>query len=172
MSRNGSIVFLFIFVFGCTQGRPPTGLIAGQPPAIEGAYIGLHHPPLPLGLDDQAGYLIDPDAKIEYAVSYIARFSGKMLWLERLTHRDSSGRPFFEVRAVLALPPISDQEFLIFGQCRVDEVIDPEIIALVETSGGALYTEIRKAWRADRRAERFEALLLDGLTCIDESAGV
>lgn len=171
MLRNGLIIFLLFLFFGCSHRRQSTTLTTGPLPAVNEEYIGLHHPPLPFGLNDQAGYLINPDAKIEYTVSYIARVSGEMLWLERLTHRDPSGHPFFEVRAVLYLPLLSDHEFLVFGQCRVDEVADPEIIALVETRDEEVYTEIRMAWRADRQGERFEAVPLEGVTCINESYG-
>lgn len=170
MLRSGSILLLFVSLFGCAPRVQPGRAVTFSLPASE-EYIGLRHPPLPAGLSDQAGYLINPDGEIEYAVAYIARKSGGMLWLERLTHRNPLGHPFFEVRAVLSLPPLSNQDSLIFGQCRLDGAIDPEIIAIVAETDAEIYREIRQAWRASREGERFEPLPVDRLACINESYG-
>lgn len=171
MLRSGSILLLFVFIFGCSPGIQTRRGVTFPLPAPMEEFIGLRHPPLPEGLSDQAGYLINPEAQTEYAVAYIGRRSGEMLWLERLTHRNPLGHPFFEIRAVLPLPPLSAQESLIFGRCRLDGVVDPEIIAIVENTDGEVYRDIQQAWRAILQGERFEPLPLDRLTCINESYG-
>lgn len=136
-------------------------------------YVGLEHRPLPAGLKDLGGALIGPVAEPQYGLALIARGRTRMLWLSRLTRRDEAGRPTWEVRDVLFLPAVGRGEVLAYALCFSNGKPDPEIVAIAAYERDReFFTRIRRAWRADRREERFESVPAKGIKCEHEGYGV
>lgn len=135
-------------------------------------YVGLRYGTLPAGLEELGGSLLDFVDEPEYALTLIAGPSGQMLWLTRFTHWDEAGKPYWNVRAVLHLPALRDDELLSYGGlCQIDGTNDTEIVAIVEPEDAQWFTKIRRAWRASRSLERFEEIPTSGVACINEGYG-
>ena len=139
------------------------------------SYIGLHFDTLPAGLASPGGSVLD-GSDTYYMLSEVVRDSGEMLWLERNICHDESGYPYQEIRAVLFLPALQENERLIIGTCRLKETVtsevtnppmpDPAIVAV------GRFEDIYKppvaltyAWRANPQTESFETLPPESVTC-------
>jgi hypothetical protein len=138
-------------------------------------YIGLHFDTLPAGLESPGGSVLDGSGAY-YIVSEVIRDSGGALWLERNICHDEAGHPYYELRAVLALPALQEDEKLIIGTCRIKDaaapeaanpvVPDPAIVAVGQ------FEDVHKppvtlsyAWRANPQTESFEVLSPESVTC-------
>jgi hypothetical protein len=126
------------------------------------SYIGLRYGPGgPEGQQRYFGVLED------YGVAQVKRGNVEMLWLERMTGRDASGRAIWEVLDVVLLPPMSKTDYLQGGHlvCLLNGVADPEIIAIFkgEPKNGVM-DHVGQAWRANCRTGRFESISPEGIT--------
>ncbi len=138
-------------------------------------YFGLRHgPTLPKGLKSIGGALVSEvnDSK-EYAMSEVHKGTIKMLWFDRLTHRDDSGHPYWELKDVLVLPPMRKNHIIAYRACFLDNQPDNEIAAVVTYVPQAQYfTRVHKAWRANRTTEKFEVIPARGIKCENDGYGV
>lgn len=138
-------------------------------------FIGLHHgPSLPPGLKQVAGGLISEtnDAE-EYAVSEVHKGKMRMLWFERLTHRDNSGKAYWEVKDVLAIPKLRRRQILVYTICFSSDNLDREVIAIADYQPDEEFlTHIRQAWRANRKIGKFETIPIEGIKCENVDYGV
>ena len=138
-------------------------------------YVGLHFDALPAGLESPDGSMID-GSDTYYAVNQVVRASGEMLWLERHVCHDENGHPFYEIRAVLNLPPLQDKEKLLIGTCLLKKdftpatatnpVFDPAIVAVGRFE--YIYDPpiaITHAWRVITETESFETLPPESVIC-------
>jgi hypothetical protein len=138
-------------------------------------YIGLHFDALPIGVTSPDGSFVE-GSDTYYAVNQIVRESGEMLWLERNVCHDENGHPYYEIRAVLNLPTLQDQEKLLIGTCLLKEdftpqtainpVFDPAIVAIGRFED--IYqppVTLSHAWRVITQTESFEAMPPDSVTC-------
>lgn len=152
----------------------PLAGCAGSAPAAE-SYVGLRHPPQPDGVEDEAGWLLDPREDGEFAVAVMRDGEGRMLWLQRLVSRNAGGDPTFEVLGVERLPELRGGEELAMVGCRIGSRGDTstDLVAIVqsdsatETLGGA-----RHAWRVDAAGRRFVPVSSDNVECLNEAAGL
>jgi len=138
-------------------------------------YIGLRYRDLPRGLESLGGWIIgDAVEGKEYAISYLKQGRKQMLWLEILLSRDSEGKPSFEVIDVLDLPQIKSPDQLSggAGQCKLNQVTDPEIIAIAKYQDAEFWTEISRAWRANRQSHQFERISPQNIVCYNPGWGV
>lgn len=132
-------------------------------------YVGLRYGSLPSGLEELGGSLLDFVDEPEYALVLVAAGSRQMLWLNRFTHRDDEGKAHWDVRAVLQLPALQDDELLSYGGfCQLDGEHDAEVVAIVQAEDAASFTTVRRAWRANRSLERFEEMPTSGVACVNE----
>lgn len=131
-------------------------------------YIGLRHgPTLPAGLKSLGGGLVSAvgDTR-EYGMAEIHRGTTKMLWFERLTHHDDKGVPYWEVKDVLVLPPVPKKQVLVYALCLLNNQPDGEIAAIADLEPDVQYfSRVRRAWRANRQTEKFEAIPTKGIKC-------
>jgi len=155
---------------------PPFSIDTAVPvPGESQNYIGLHFDALPAGLASPDGSVLD-GLDAYYTVNQVVKDSGEMLWLERNTCHDESGHPYYEIRAVLVLPALQEQEKLIIGTCLMKEdltpeaavnpMFDPAIVAIGRFED--IYqppVTISHAWRAVTQTESFEALPPETVTC-------
>ncbi len=87
-----------------------------------------------------------------------------MLWLSELTHHDSSGNAYWEVKDILDL---SDQESglaLIPDGCLLNGEADSEILTIGRDG------VILLAWRADTTLDVFEVMPPDGIESHSDKA--
>jgi hypothetical protein len=174
-----SVVFLIggiTLLLPCASARQAPSANSQKTPAGELArYIGLRHgPSLPPGLKEVGGGLISEtnDAE-EYSVGEVHKGKVKMLWFERLTHRDASGKAYWEVKDVLARPMIRRGQLLVYTTCFSNNNLDREIIAIADYQPDEEFlTRIRRAWRASRKTGKFEELPVKGIKCENVDYGI
>jgi hypothetical protein len=138
-------------------------------------YVGLKHgAALPGDLKHVGGALVSAvnEAK-EYGISEVRRGKVRMLWFEYLTHRDQAGVAHWEVKDVLVVPGIRRKQILVYFGCFSVEKPDSEIVAIADyQSQEEFFTNVRRAWRANRNVERFEEISPRGVKCTNEGYGV
>ncbi len=159
-------IALLSFLVSAVALAPGIPLAHSQ--ADKSRYVGLRHgADLPAGHKEIAGALVsDPyKDKKQYGLSHVSRGSVNMVWFEILTHHDSAGRPFWEVKDVLFLPVIQKRDYFLLINCQVKGKIDPEVIAIVDSRSVRGFHPVKRAWRANRRTEMFEVLALTGIKC-------
>jgi hypothetical protein len=147
---------------------------AGSAPAAE-SYVGLRHPPEPDGVEDEAGWLLEPRDGGEFAVAVMRDGEGRMLWLQRLVSRDAGGSPTFEVLAVERLPDTRSGEELAMVGCRVGSRGDmsTDIVAIVQSDPATeTLTGASHAWRVDSSNRRFVPVSTENVECLNEAAGL
>ncbi|HEX8494805.1 MAG TPA: hypothetical protein VF658_18325 [Pyrinomonadaceae bacterium] len=173
---------LALFLIACVVVLPcafaQQAPVRGQRNASAGEsakYIGLRHgPSLPAGLQEVGGSLVSDVGDVkEYGMSEVHKGKVKMLWFERLTHRDDSGAAYWEVKDVLVLPKILRKQILVYSLCFLAQKPDGEIAAIADEEFEAeFFTRIRRAWRANRKTEKFEEISVKGIKCRNEGYGV
>ena len=139
-------------------------------------YVGLRHDgrALPAGLKSVGGSLVShpyEDAE-QYGLAEIHRGRVKMLWFDYMTHRDSAGKPYWEVRDVLVLPRIPRGQLLCYANCYSGKKPDGEIVAFAEYTDTEFLTRVRRAWRASRKTGKFEVIPVKGIKCTNEGHGM
>jgi hypothetical protein len=138
-------------------------------------YIGLRHgSSLPDNLKDIGGALVSEvgDSK-EYGIGEIHKGKVKMLWFERLTHRDDAGVPFWEVEDILVLPPVRKNQIVVYSTCFLSNKPDREVVAIADYQPDVeFFTRVRRAWRANRKTAKFEEISFKGIKCTNEGYGV
>lgn len=125
-------------------------------------YIGLNYPPLPSGLSEGFGMIIQDSN--DYALSLVIKGVNKMLWLSKMTHRDASGVAYWQVMDVLNLSNLEAGLTLIPDGCFLNGVPDSEIF-IVGRNG-----VIVLAWRANTRVNKFEVIPTSGIKCDSDKA--
>ena len=135
------------------------------------SYIGLKHPPLPDDLKRSGGLLVGTGDASEYpyVVNLIEKNDEYMMWLELLISLDNSGQAVSKVVDVVALPAFDKNSEIITGgssdRCSVNGEYDPNLIALaeLEDENTEYFTKIRKAWRVEPTAGKFQSVSLKTL---------
>lgn len=126
--------------------------------AQEHPLIGVDHPPLPEGVDEIGGWIIEDP----YAVKQVSHYGQELLLLSHLIGRDNQGNAFFEVVNVLPLPSIAETEEIAGGDCFVNGKEEPNFIAIIKLEDDQPYlTKARKAWRVE--GEKFNEVSVQGL---------
>jgi hypothetical protein len=89
----------------------------------------------------------------------LAEGENKMLWLSELTHQDSNGNAYWEVKDVLDLSDVEAGLTLIPDGCLLNGVPDSEILVAAKNGVGVW------AWRANTTLNVFEAIPTSGIEC-------
>lgn len=76
--------------------------------------------------------------------------------------------PRFEVIGVLELGVLEEGTHVAYGTCAVEGNDDARVVAVVPTlpCDEAPVASATRAWRVDTRAERFDPIPADGVTCV------
>lgn len=131
-------------------------------PEPSGTYIGLNYPPLPAGLSEDMGMMIqDTD---DHALSLISDGENKMLWLGKMTHRDADGNAYWVVKDVLGLSDLEPGLTLLPDGCLLNGAPDHEIFVVGRDEA------IQMAWRANTQLDRFESIPTAGIECHSDKA--
>jgi hypothetical protein len=125
-------------------------------------YLGLNYPPLPVGLSEDFALLIQGSEN--HSLSLISDGQNTMLWLSKMTHRDSSGNAFWEVQDILDLSDLENGLALLPDGCSLRGEPDNEIL-VAGREGVILW-----AWRANTTLDVFQVLPTDGIECQSDKA--
>jgi len=120
-------------------------------------YIGLSYPPLPAGLSEDLAMLIQ-DAN-DHSLSLVLDGTNKMLWLSKLSHTDSNGKAYWEVKDILELSNLGAGHVLVPDGCFLNGQPDHEIFVVVKNG------TILLAWRANTTSNVFEVIPTIGIEC-------
>jgi hypothetical protein len=136
----------------------PTAVLAtGLVPEKFSKYIGLNYSQIPEGLSHQFSMLIE--SANDHSLSLVSDGQNKMLWLSKLTHHDSSGNAYWEVKDVLDLSDLESGLTLIPDGCSLNGEPDSEILVAGRDK------VITLAWRANTTLNVFEVIPTNGIEC-------
>lgn len=159
---------------GSRVRRPATASRAG---AGQASYVGYEYEgvvpndTLPNGVLNAGGALIGDIGKTSYGLSFVSRGPAEMLWLEHVTG-GTNRHLRWRVDAALDLPVLQHGQTVAWGAtCAIDGANDPEIVAVVVDTDTERYTQIVRAWRADRQHGTFRDVSTRGITCENEGYG-
>jgi hypothetical protein len=130
----------------------------------------------PKGIEYVAGWVVDdvqyPNLNV-YGISRVKKGNQEMLWLEMVADRDRTGNPSkWLVLDVFNVPKINKSHTLIGHFCLRNGVRDYEIIAIAKIQDVPYYRQIQKAWRANQKTRKFEAISTKGISCENVGYGV
>jgi hypothetical protein len=134
-------------------------------------FIGFRHKgviygeTLPNGAKDLGGGLLSDD---DYGVTRFTKDKKYMLWLEKITLRDSKGVPSWEVKDVLTFDKLKkNQEFLFSysSGCLQNGKENLDLVVFAELNPKRKRYKIIRAWRANTRREKFEKVPINGIVC-------
>jgi len=133
-------------------------------PRTPGDYIGFQYRFLPMPLEYIGETMI---GNSDYGIAWVRDENIEILWLVKLICRYWD-EAYDEIIDTLELPVISQSDMLAFGQgeCQLNGIYDPELVIIAKREITGRLTDIKKAWRANRRAERFEVLPTTGIDCV------
>lgn len=140
-----------------TKSGPTIIQATGLAPGKFRQYIGLNYSRFPDGISDDFSMLIQ-DAE-DYSLALVSQGENKMLWLSKLTHQDSSGNAYWEVKDILDLSNLEAGVTLIPDGCSLNGQPNSEIFAAGKNG------VILSAWRANTTSNVFEVIPTNGLEC-------
>lgn len=88
-----------------------------------------------------------------------------MLRLQRRAGTDAGGRPRWDVRNVIMVPPLGALDRFVLGACRLDGVPDSTIAAVVRGPTARGTAQVRAAFRTNLERERFESVAEERVRC-------
>jgi hypothetical protein len=122
---------------------------------------------LPNGVRDLGGGLL---SNYNYGVSRFTKGRKYMLWLEKITSRDSKGFPTWEVKDVLMFEDLGKNQefhFSLSSACTQNGKQNLDLIVLVESTPKKTL-KVARAWRANVRKEQFEKVSEKGIVCVED----
>lgn len=134
-------------------------------------YVGYKHrgvlygETLPNGVRDQGGGLLSNN---NYGVSRFTKGKQYMLWLEKITSRDAKGVPTWVVKDVLSFDNLKKNQEFHFSYssiCRQNGKENLDLIVLTEYSPSKKTYQVKRAWRANVKKEKFEKVSEKGIVC-------
>ena len=155
---------LFFFIIFIT-------LPAIASPQKKSEFIGYRHrgvlygQTLPNGAKDLGGGLLSDG---DYGVTRFSKGKKYMLWLEKITHRDSSGVPSWVVKDVLMFDNLKKNREFLFSyssDCRRQGKEDLNLIVSAEFHPAKKTYRVIAAWRANVKKEKFEKISDKGIRC-------
>jgi|GEM_PF-4856928 len=161
----------------CGKASGDRAHISTREPTRAASYVGyeyegvLPNDTMPNGVLDAGGALIGKVGDTSFALSFLSHDATKMLWLEHAIG-GANGHIRWHVDAVLGLPTLPHGQVFVWGaSCAVTGANDPELIVAVVDTDTERYTQIVRAWRADRRHHTFREIGTRGITCENEGYG-
>ncbi len=134
-------------------------------------YIGYKHKgivygeKLPNGVKDLGGGLLSDE---NFGVTRFIKDKDFMLWLEKITSRDSQGVPSWEVKDVLNFDDLKKNQSFLFSYssgCLQNGRENLDMIVMTELSPRNKAYKVLKAWRANLKKEKFEKISTKGIKC-------
>lgn len=139
----------------------------------ESRWVGIRYDRAPPGVTVIEGAWLEEVNGVGYALHRVSVAGATMLWLERRLPQDSDAA--WEIVSVLSLPSLARDESAAFGStvCMLNDEFDLELVAVVQDDlQQEVLTEVRGAWRANRRRHAFEEIATTGVSCLNRSYGI
>lgn len=125
----------------------------------------------PKGIQYFGGWVVDdieyPKPSV-YGISRVKKGNQEMLWFEMVVDRDRKGNPSqWLVLDVFSVPKMNKSYTLIGGHhlCLRNGIRDYSIIAVAKIQDTEYFRQIQKAWRANLKTRKFEAISTKGVIC-------
>ncbi|MEO7216787.1 MAG: hypothetical protein ABI026_01200 [Gemmatimonadaceae bacterium] len=170
-------IALCALVCGCEHPAANRLSAVSRGPTSGVSYIGYEYEgvvpddTLPNGVLVSGGALIGDVGASSYGLSLVSHGLASMLWLEHAiggTNRHIHWR----VDAALDLPVLPHGQALVWGAlCSINGTNDSEIIAAVVHTDTERYTQVVRAWRADRQQHTFRGMDTSGISRENEGYG-
>ena len=136
----------------------------------------------PKGIQYFGGWVVDdpgyPSLRLGsratvYGISWVKKGNQEMLWFYMVVNRDRTGNRIQRlVIDVLTLPKINKPYTMVGGECLRNGVSDLDIIAVAKDTNSEYFRQIQKAWRANRKTRKFEAISTKGVICENTGYGL
>lgn len=120
---------------------------------------------LPNGAKDLGGGLLSDG---DYGVTRFTKGKKYMLWLEKITNRDSKGVPNWVVKDVLIFDSLKKNREFLFSYssgCTQNGREDIDLIVLSELNPLNKTYKVIHTWRANVKKEKFEKTSNKGVVC-------
>ena len=134
-------------------------------------YVGYKHKgvvygeKLPNGVKDLGGGLLSSE---DLGVTRFIKDKKFMLWLEKITSRDSKGVPSWEVKDVLDFDNLKPNQSFLFSYssgCLQNGRENLDMIVMAELLPKKKNYKVLKAWKANVKKENFEKISTKGIKC-------
>ena len=119
---------------------------------------------LPNGVTDKGGNLLDNE---NFGVSKMKTGKTEMLWLTRITGRNSDGVPRWMVKDVLVLPSLKKNQQILQGfsyPCTINGKDDLNLVVIADILKDKTF-KARKVWRANTRTGKFQTVSARNVDC-------
>jgi hypothetical protein len=112
------------------------------------------------------GTIFDVDGTMNWGAEHYRKNSIQYLQITFQTGYKPGGRAIKTTKARVRLPTmISNQELILEGLCRVDQIRDPLILAIAAVPEGETYGPASSAWRYNPSTERLTQISPSNVTC-------
>jgi hypothetical protein len=130
----------------------------------------------PKGIQYFGGWVVDdieyPKPSV-YGISRVKKGNQEMLWFYMVVDRDRKGNPSqLLVLDVFSVPKMNKSYTLIGYDCLRNGIRDYSIIAVAKIQDTEYFRQIQKAWRANRKTRKFEAISTKGVICENTGYGL
>ncbi len=120
------------------------------------------------GYQEQEGSMLNPTSD-NYGISRIAKLGYNILVFERIIPDGIKVR--FKLLDTLHIGRLTQRRAVIPVLCDLNKKNDSEIVALVIMDDNEYFTKVIKAWRANKRTNRFERISTKGISCLNDGYG-
>lgn len=168
MTLTRSLLLIVLFFAHPSHGQQTPARLNST--SDKSPYLGLRYAgnKLPRGHKWIGGSLLTnpySDEK-QYGVTEVSKGRVKMMWLDRLTHHDEAGNAHWEIKDVLFLPPMRNNQLLFYVDCSLANKPDSELVVITDSVlRGGYYGRVHYAWRANRQTEKFQKIPVTGIKC-------
>ncbi len=123
------------------------------------------------GARRRGGWKIEDYNGADYGIKELEYLGHTVLVLDSLTHRESQ-KAYFQIVAVLEIPPLADREIVVPQVCYLNDEGDKNLVAIVEHEDERWYTNVKRVWRANPNPASFDEIPTTGVKCRNEYYGL
>ncbi len=136
-----------------------------------GFSVGLHHPPMPSGIEDLGGFLVhEKGQETDLAIEYVRDSKGTVIWLDQIIYQDRCPDPEYVILDFRRIPSLASNERL-ENNCRPGDVSgggDGVTVAVAADENNEVLRHIRLAWRIDVKTRKLVDISPVEIQCINE----
>jgi hypothetical protein len=152
---------LFLFAT-CTSNNPDFKNLIGK------EYRTMAEFEIMNGFAEQVGIMLESFDGKEYGLAYYKKGDLHVITFDRVI-RHPDGTTSYSVLDILAINGLGNTQYVKCALCRLHGKNDTEIVSIYRYQEGVQFlTKISKAWRANRKTEKFERIDTKGIDCINE----
>jgi hypothetical protein len=155
------VLTALILILSCNSNSPKFKSLIGK------EYQTLTEFGIMQGYQEQEAILIESLNDIEYGIAHYKKGSFNVVAFERIM-RQANGKVNYLLIDVLEINGIGKNQRISCGLCRLNKLNDTDIIAVYQfnNNDNGFSTKVKKAWRANRKTDKFEQIDTKGIDCI------